>query len=260
VTELSGSLEGIGLVALVRFLTTVARSGRLVVSEGSLRGSLDLEDGALVGAAFDQEQGLPALEAIALALGNGRFEFHDAAEAAEHNVRLAAGEVEQQLEKLAREQVVLAAAVPSLSGIPYVNLDEAADNGQVALDRDTLRLLIQLDGRRTVFELARDRGLLRTLRQLAQLVQLGLARIEVSGLPRAPEPPPRLEPVRHVEPPAASHPPPTREPTPSTPPSPPVGPAGSPPGRVRPPSGETAWSRWRRPPPNTPGRAPDEQH
>ena len=242
-TELSGSLEGIGLVALVRFLTTVARSGRLVVSEGNLRGSLDLEDGALVGASFEQEHGLPALEAIALALGNARFDFRDVSDEAERNVRLAPAEVEQQLEQLAREQVVLAAAVPSLSGVPSVKLDDGPTDGQVALDRDTLRLLIQLDGRRTVAELARERGLLRTLRQLAQLVQLGLARIDVSGLPRAPQAAPAVEPTRPAEAPAP--PPPASQPTP---PGQPAGPAAQPPGRPRPGPTEPAWSRWRRPP------------
>jgi len=238
VTELSGSLEGIGLLAVVRFLASVAPTGRLALVDGSLQGWLDLDAGALVGATFDQEHGLPALEAIALALGTGRFEFHDTPPA-EHSLRLAPAEIDERLEQLAQEQRVLAAAIPSLSGVPSVILDEAAEaqNGQVALERDTLRLLLRLDGRRTVAQLARERGLLRTLRQLAQLVQLGLARIDLpSTAPVAAAPPPTPEPAPAAA--AAAESPARAQPSSLS---------ASSPARARPPSGETTWSRWRRP-------------
>jgi len=238
VTELSGSLEGIGLLAVVRFLASVAPTGRLALVDGSLQGWLDLDAGALVGATFDQEQGLPALEAIALALGTGRFEFHDTAPPPEHSLRLAPAEIDERLEQLAQEQRVLAAAIPSLSGVPSVILDEAAEaqNGQVALERDTLRLLLRLDGRRTVAQLARERGLLRTLRQLAQLVQLGLARIDLpstAAVAAAPQPAPEPAPAA-----AAAEPPARAQPSSLS---------ASSAARARPPSGETTWSRWRRP-------------
>jgi len=239
VTELSGSLDGIGLLALVRFLGGVAPTGRLALVDGSLQGWLDLDAGALVGATFDQEQGLPALEAIALALGTGRFEFHDTPPPAEHSLRLAPADIDERLEQLAQEQRVLAAAIPSLSGVPSVVLDEAAEvqNGQVALERDTLRLLLRLDGRRTVAQLTRERGLLRTLRQLAELVQLGLARIDLpSGAPVAATPPPTPAPAPEPAPTAEA---PAR--------AQPSGLSAPAPARARPPSGETTWSRWRRP-------------
>lgn len=235
VTELNGRLEGIGLVALVRFLASIARTGRLLVVDGSLHGWLDLQDGSVVGAGFDQEQGLPALEAIALALGRGRFEFADAeASPAEHNLRLGADELEQRLEQLAGEQVVLAAAIPSLSGVAHLQVDAGSADEQVPLDRDTLRLLIRLDGRRTVAELARERGLLRTLRQLARLVQFDLVRVEV---PAAASPPKAARPAEAAPVEADTHGSVDREaeaPTSAEP-------------RARPTTGEPAWSRWRRP-------------
>jgi hypothetical protein len=42
---------------------------------------------------------------------------------------------------------------------------------------------MQIDGRRSVADLARERGLLRTLKQLARLSQLKLARIEAPNGP-----------------------------------------------------------------------------
>lgn len=227
--ELSGSLEGIGLVALVRFLTNIVRSGRLRIRDGELIGDLDLDNGSLVGASFEQERGMPALEAIALALGNARFEFRDLTEPVERNLRLSPEQVTERLEQLSHEHATLSAAVPSLSSVPVLVLDDDSDDRQVEMDRDTLRLLIRLDGKRTVSELARERGLLRTLRQLAQLVQLGLARM--SDQPGASV---RHAPAEPVETTPEEHPQREREPV-----------------RARPTS-ETTWSRWRRPPPHTP--------
>jgi Domain of unknown function (DUF4388) len=233
VAELSGSLDGIGLVPLVRFLTTVVGSGRLVVRDAELSGRLDIEDGVLVGAVFDHEQGMPALEAVALALANGRFDFREADGPVDHNLRLSADQLSEALDRLNREQVALSAAVPSLSAVPHLLLDQGSDDRQVSLDRDTLRLLIRLDGRRTVAELARERGLLRTLRQVAQLVQLTLVRVDAQPVVDGTAAPPET-PVTSTEMDR-----PTEEKTPA--------PQAAPGLRARLTTPEPAWSRWRRP-------------
>ncbi|MBV9172444.1 MAG: DUF4388 domain-containing protein [Chloroflexi bacterium] len=227
-TELSGNLEGIGLLPLVQFLTTVAKSGRLIVHDAELSGRLDIDDGLLVGAAFDQEQGMAALEAIALALSSARFDFRDATGPLDQNLRLSGDQVTEALQRLSREQAALKAAVPSLGAVPHLTLDEGNDDRQVSLDRDTLRLLIRLDGRHSVSELARDHGLLRTLRELTQLVQLSLVRVDaIPGVIQAPEPSVAVRPA---------HDQPVGQPTEA-------GIAQ----RLRPPVNEPAWSRWRRP-------------
>jgi hypothetical protein len=178
-TELSGTLEGIGLGPLVSFLAGLGKSGRLSVDDGPMGGEVFLEGGQVVGAVFDSEHGLPALDAIGLALGSGRFSFAEQEGLlAEHNLTLTPIELRQHMEQLEHEQAMLAAAIPSLSYVPRVVVDEADSADEIGLDRDTLRLLLAIDGRRSVAELARERGLLRTLKQLARLVQLRLARVE----------------------------------------------------------------------------------
>jgi Domain of unknown function (DUF4388) len=233
VAELTGRLEGIGLVPLVQFLTSVAGNGRLIVRDAELSGRLDIEDGVLVGAVFEHEQGTPALEAIALALANGRFDFREANGPIDHNLRLSADQLSEVLDRLNREQVALRAAVPSLSAVPHLMLGEGSDDRQVSIDRDTLRLLTRLDGRRTVAELARERGLLRTLRQVAQLVQLTLVQVDPLAVAHATAAPPeapvtRSEMDRPTEDKAAA-------------------PQPAPGARGRPTTPEPAWSRWRRP-------------
>lgn len=188
-TELSGTLEGIGLGPLVSFLAGLGKTGRLTIDDGPMGGEVFLNAGQVVGAAFDSERGLPALDAIGLALGSGHFSFAEQEGLlVEHNLTLTPAELRQHMDQLEREQAVLAAAIPSLAGVPRVAVDEADSQDEIGLDRDTLRLLLVIDGRRSVAELARERGLLRTLKELARLVQLRLARVDPpGGTPRAPD-------------------------------------------------------------------------
>jgi uncharacterized protein DUF4388 len=184
VTELSGTLEGIGLAPLVSFLAGLGKTGRLAIDDGPMGGEVLLEAGQVVGAAFDAERGLPALDAIGLALGKGRFQFTEQdGLLTEHNLTLTSQELRQHLDQLDREQAMLAAAIPSLSAVPRVVVDEADGQDEIGLDRDTLRLLLVIDGNRSVAALARERGLLRTLKQLARLVQLHLVRVEAPNGP-----------------------------------------------------------------------------
>jgi hypothetical protein len=232
-TELSGTLDGIGLAPLVSFLTGLGKSGRLTIADGPMAGEVFLEGGQVIGAAFDAERGLPALDAIGLALGGGRFGFAEQdTRLVEHNVSLAPAELRQHLDELHREQSVLAAAIPSLSAVPTLVVDESGTEDEIGLDRDTLRLLMQIDGRRSVADLARERGLLRTLKQLARLSQLKLARIEAANGPSPARPEWQSQPYAAAPSPAQTQPQ----------PEPQVEPAEQQPGQ-RP--GGSTWARWR---------------
>jgi hypothetical protein len=234
-TELSGTLDGIGLAPLVSFLTGLGKSGRLTIADGPMVGEVFLEGGQVIGAAFDAERGLPALDAIGLALGGGRFGFAEQdTRLVEHNVSLAPAELRQHLDELHREQSVLAAAIPSLSAVPTVLVDESGTEDEIGLDRDTLRLLMQIDGRRSVADLARERGLMRTLKQLARLSQLKLARIE------PPNGPSSARPEWHGQAHAAAHSP--AQPSPQPEPQPQPQSAEQQPSQR---SGGSTWSRWR---------------
>ena len=178
-TELSGTLDGIGLAPLVGFLTDLSKTGRLAVSDGPTNGTVYLESGRVVGAVFGAERGVAALDAIGLALGSGRFGFVDDTGEPDRNLALEPAELKRHLDQLTRERATLAAAVPSLTAVPRAVVDDSSEQDELALDRDTLRLLLALDGRQTVTQLAQERGLMRTLKQLAKLVELGLARLDV---------------------------------------------------------------------------------
>ncbi len=178
--DLKGTLESIHLEPLVGFLCQLRKTGSLSISAGSFNGSLFLESGRVVGAVFGSERGLAAFEAIVLAIGDGQFEFSENAPERELNFMVEPDVLDGHLRRLARERLEFNDRLPSLAVVPSVDM-AGSDNDQLALDRGSLRLLLDIDGRRSVLELARGRGLMATARRVAYLVQLGVVRVSSAG-------------------------------------------------------------------------------
>jgi hypothetical protein len=201
-TELSGTLDGIGLFPLLNFLATLKSAGRLTISERDLSGTLYFSDGRVVGATFGADSGQVALDAIGLALGTGRFEFNDGEGERPSNLDLSAPELQAHLEQLASERQRIMAGIPSLEAVP-VSAMEGPDEQPIALDRASLRLLLRCDGRHSVMELAREGGLLPTLKRLATLHELKLIKVEGSRAASAPEPEAEAEAAPAAPPPVS---------------------------------------------------------
>jgi hypothetical protein len=190
--SLGGTLEGIGLPALVRFLAGLRSSGRLLVADDSWGGEVGFDEGRVVAAAFGAERGLAALEAIALALPRGEFRFAGGAVPEGRDVDLPPEDLERYLTSLAEEQVALARAIPSLASVPRP-VDPGPDGARaperITIDRSTLFSLLLVDGQRTVQALCEqrgERGAAQTLKELAWLAGSGLVVIDPPP-PAAPE-------------------------------------------------------------------------
>jgi Domain of unknown function (DUF4388) len=188
-TELSGALDGIGLFPLLNFLGSLNAAGRLKISDRDLSGTLHLTDGRVVGASFGSDSGQVALDAIGLALGSGRFDFADLDGEPPTNLDLSAAELQEHLTHLQSERQRIMAGIPSLESVPAPAMD-GPDDQPIAVDRATLRLLLRCDGRASVLELAREPGLLATLKRLAKLSELNLIKVEPRSRAAAPEPVP----------------------------------------------------------------------
>ncbi len=192
--SLGGTLEGIGLPALVRFLAGLRSSGRLLVADDSWGGEVGFDEGRVVAAAFGAERGLAALEAIALALPRGEFRFAGGAVPEGRDVDLPPEDLERYLTSLAEEQVALARAIPSLAAVPRPvdpGPDGAGAPERITIDRSTLFSLLLVDGQRTVQALCEqrgERGAAQTLKELAWLAGSGLVVIDPPP-PAAPEDP-----------------------------------------------------------------------
>ncbi|MGH2354511.1 MAG: DUF4388 domain-containing protein [Chloroflexota bacterium] len=177
-TQLQGTLAGIGLPALVRFLARLPASGRLHVSNGRWTGDLWLNEGQPVAAAFGAERGLAALDALALTLPDGRFVFSAAPPPARSDINVPPEEVLTRLDELASRQGEVAPLLAARWVV--VPLDETApEEPPLTLDRASLQALLAVSrGERTVEELARHLGLVETVQALARLRDLGLVQAE----------------------------------------------------------------------------------
>jgi len=193
-TELSGTLDGIGLFPLLNFLGSLKAAGRLSITNADLGGTLFFTEGRVVGASFGADSGQVALDAIGLALGSGHFEFADGDGERPSNLDLSATELQEHLRQLQSERARIMAGIPSLESVP-VSAMEGPDEQPIALDRATLRLLLRCDGRHTVLELARESGLLATLKRLANLFELKLIKVEAGRPTSAPAPAPEPKPA-----------------------------------------------------------------
>ena len=74
-SELSGTLEGVGLPAIVRFLTGLKKTGCLRVVHEGWHGEIFFESGEVKSATLGSRRGLPALDALVQALPGASFEF-----------------------------------------------------------------------------------------------------------------------------------------------------------------------------------------
>ncbi len=174
-TEISGDLEGIGLSQLIKFLGALNSTGELALEEAPFTGKLYFENGQVRGAQFGSEEGVAALEAIALTLGPGRFAFSSVSdEPALHNLDFEGDGVITELERLTVHAEHYRRLMPPLSATPVPIRSKDRMSEPVTLERGALQLLLDCNGRTTVAELVRNGSMLSTLKNLSQLVEFGL--------------------------------------------------------------------------------------
>jgi hypothetical protein len=211
-SDLSGSLRGIGVPAILRLLAAARGGGCLRVHHGEWRAAVYLDHSHVIGAALGADRGADALDAIVLAFSQGEFSF-DAGPDTTTGASLDAGAdaggpaggpdrdlVDEaldallarlgRLERTAAPLLALQADVPLLDAVPHSGTStsrrlpsvapdlvapahEGIDDA-VTLDPVALHVCAAADGRRTVAEIAAGHGLARTVKAVVALVQLGV--------------------------------------------------------------------------------------
>lgn len=189
-TQLSGSLESFGLGPILRLLATEKKSGRVRTSWDGLTAEIYLADGQVVAAVFGEAtgtggepsprlKGIAALDAIALLMPQATFFFVEGAPRARRDIAFTADELDARLAALAEERAIGDAPVISLSAIPrrVAAAEQASVDEELTIDRNTLRLLLDIDGHRSVSELIGENDLLSMCRRLKWLASHGLIRL-----------------------------------------------------------------------------------
>jgi uncharacterized protein DUF4388 len=181
-TVLRGSLRAIPLPSLIGLLADARSSGELNVFSGGWRARLALLDGRLVGASLGPERGRPALAAIAWMLRAGEFNLSASlsSDAAELDLDLC------ELSDIWTEGEALSLVVPGPDAVPRIALERMPSEADSrSFDVSTIKTLVAIDGQRTVADIARNGGFVRTVRELATLARAGIVDFGAAEPPSA---------------------------------------------------------------------------
>jgi signal peptidase I len=194
-SQLSGSLSFVEVGPLVRLLANLRKTGELVLSQDCWSARLLLDHGRLTGAAVADRGGVEALEFICVALSKAEFDFQDRSPNVSANLEPNPDPL-AQLERLAGETHPWNGTLPAPQAVPHLVRSTTLQNDvDVVLGLAALHVLGDMDGRVTVLELAARHGLLRTLKSLNRLRELGVIAYDSTEAPppagpqRTPPPP-----------------------------------------------------------------------
>lgn len=201
---LAGTFDVLDLADVLTLLARRGGTGRLDVRAGQLHGTIRLRDGQASGAeskegtsAEARRNWQPVLEDIcfeALRAGRGSFEFHPEEGEGSPGVTADLESVIAAASQRLTEWREVEGVIPSLDAVP--RLGEGLKADAVTVDRDRWRLLVNIDGRRSVSVLARrlDLTMLRFAQLLKPLVDDGAVILESAETRLTPLPTVRLEP------------------------------------------------------------------
>jgi Domain of unknown function (DUF4388) len=170
-TVLRGSLRAIPLPSLLGLLADARLSGELNILDGGWTGVLALRDGRLVSASLGAEHGRAGLAAIAWMLRTGEFNLSASlsSDVAELDLDLC------ELSDIWNEGEALSLVVPGPDAVPRIALERMPSEADSrSFDLSTIKTLVAIDGQRTVAHIARDRGFVGTVRELATLARAGI--------------------------------------------------------------------------------------
>jgi signal peptidase I len=175
--EIAGS--GIEIARLVRFLTGTGKSGDVLIWRGQWHGQLSFDGGRLIAAAAGDDNGLHALEFISDALRGGNFEFFEGTPSLSSNLEGAPDPL-LELERFETRNTDNSMVDRVGPGSVPRRATAAAARGQEAVElaRDAVYVLLDVDGSRTISQIAGRHGLIRTLRCLSRLDDVGLVDLD----------------------------------------------------------------------------------
>lgn len=190
-TKLCTSLRFADLPAVAELLASAGSTGRLRITHGAWSGEILMRRGQIVRASLDAECGRAALEGMAIGLLDGEVNFADEALSEDGEPLLDPAESANVLKRLSRERQQMVSLIPSLQLVP--RLVESTDSRPtdkrvtlVAVGAAALQIIPSLAFGRTLEEIARERGLASTVRDIATLVAGNTVKLEApAGIERS---------------------------------------------------------------------------
>jgi CheY-like chemotaxis protein len=183
--ELNGSLQSISLLDIIRFLHSLGKSGSLRFPQARWEAHISFATGTVVAASFELDQGLDAIEATALLLGDGRFSFWDGNPTADRNIETPTPDLLRHLQEALDQHGATAEAI--LSGKAVLPARSLASITEITLDGPAIEMLLAANQHRTLAEIAVGRGMAQTIHQASRLLNLGLITFDTEGTAPAEE-------------------------------------------------------------------------
>ena len=176
-TELSGMLGGVGLPAIVRFLSGLQKTGRLHLSQDVWSGEVHFLAGEVTGATLGSRTGLTALDGMVEMFPEAAFEFDSGApgdSASERTIQLSRDELQQHLDATAARLANGGRRLPRPEAVPGQTAGDTGGEEPLPLDRGTLQTLLAVDGQRSVRDIVAMRHTIESVWHLASLADVGL--------------------------------------------------------------------------------------
>ena len=176
-TELTGTLAGLGLPAIARFLGGLQKTGCLRIQQADVHGEVFFASGRITGASLGSRHGLPALDALFQALPGAAFNFDVSSPLmGEPTISLSPEDLQAHFDQLAAQAGDGTGRLPTLEVVPSLVAagDSPGEEDPLPLDRGTLQTLLAVDGQRTVGEIVARRGSIDALWQIGHLLDVGL--------------------------------------------------------------------------------------
>jgi hypothetical protein len=181
---LQGTLDTFSLPDVLRLLATTGKSGCLHIDGDRGRGSVWIDDGAVVAAEADRARGEASVDEVVfemLRCSRGSFNFAAGEQAASAGEPVEVEGTLRRASQLLDEWRELEVVVPSLSH--RVAMAPELTVEQVTIDASRWEALVAIAGGRSVGELAESlgQGELGISRMVSDLVELGVAVVESPG-------------------------------------------------------------------------------
>src|SRR5215831_13052924 len=165
-TELSGTLAGVGLPAIVRFLQGLKKTGRLCLTQDDWSGQVDFVAGDVTNATLGSRTGLPALDGMLELFPDAEFTFEPLpsdAPTLEWTVRLSQDDLLARLDQGAERIARNGRRLPRPDAVPAQVNGDGSGEEPLPLDRGTLQTLLAVDGHRSVREIVAVRQSIESL-------------------------------------------------------------------------------------------------
>lgn len=148
---LKGNLAQLALLDILRLLSSGKRTGLLDLQNGTHRGEIYLNDGAIVHAATGAQIGQAAIYSL-LGWPRGEFAFTADTAAPEVSVQIATEQLLDEAAKRAKEWAQVKQTIPSMNIV--LTLCPTGAAGVISLQPDDWQVLAQINGVRTLAEIA----------------------------------------------------------------------------------------------------------